>query len=64
METESENLYRGPQQSPAKPKKKRTGAPPARRCAVETNALVRERRAFAHEVLESRLKKSKLSKED
>ncbi|MDD6785753.1 MAG: transcription antitermination factor NusB [Eggerthellales bacterium] len=64
METESENLYRGPQQSPAKPKKKRTGATPARRFAVETNALVRERRAFAHEVLESRLKKSKLSKED
>ena len=63
METESDDLYRG-WQPVAKPKKKRTGATPARRFAVETNTIVRTRKAFAHEVLESRLERSKLSKED
>ena len=63
METESDELFRGWKQ-PTKPIKKRTGATPARRFAVETNIIVRERRAFAHEVLESRLQRSKLSKED
>lgn len=63
METESDDLYRGPK-APVKGPRRRSKTTPARRFAVETNIIVRERRAFAHEVLESRLKKSKLSKED
>ncbi len=65
METKPEELYRGPQ-SPTKVEKKHTGVgiTPARRFAVETNALIRTRNAFAHEVLESRLGRAKLSKED
>ncbi len=62
-ETKSEDLFRGWKPKP-KQKKKRTGATPARRFAVETNIIVRTRNAFAHAVLESRLERSKLSKED
>lgn len=63
MKTESDGLFRGWQPT-AKKKKKRTGATPARRFAVETNIIIRERKAYAHDVLETRLERSKLSKED
>ena len=61
----ADELYRGrPLKRPQDGKKKRTAATPARRFAVETCCIVRERNAYAHEVLEKRLETTKLSKED